>query len=236
MEKRHQILLPGTNQQLNFFLDGRNIKGARLLVLGAASEVIAKMLADKTLETVELIVEDYDSLMNAKLNLEGEEEVRIRLMDFEFTDFNKEEFDYIYAQGSISDSRRNTILKEIKRILKPGGILCAGEIVNLEKEVPSFVKDIYDASDLEPFYVDEVNGWYKQRGFEILSEADLSKTLNDYYFFSNKALKEKLEELETHEKSFYKKLLNRISHESNAYLKLGGDKIIGFKASVMKRI
>ena len=37
------------------------------------------------------------------------------------------------------------------------------------------------------------------------------------------------------EKSFYKKLLSKISHESNAYLKLGADRYIGFKMLILKK-
>jgi len=38
------------------------------------------------------------------------------------------------------------------------------------------------------------------------------------------------------EKKLYKKLLNKISHESNAYLKLGADKYIGLNLLILKNI
>jgi DNA-directed RNA polymerase subunit N (RpoN/RPB10) len=47
-------------------------------------------------------------------------------------------------------------------------------------------------------------------------------------------LKANINNLSGQEKSYYKKLLNKISHESNAYLKLGADKYIGFKMLILK--
>jgi hypothetical protein len=47
-------------------------------------------------------------------------------------------------------------------------------------------------------------------------------------------LKQAIETLTEKEKSYYKKLLNKISHESNAYLKLGADKYIGYKLLILK--
>ena len=48
-------------------------------------------------------------------------------------------------------------------------------------------------------------------------------------------LKNTKEDLPENEKSYYKKLLNQISHESNVYLKLGGDKYLGFYALILQK-
>jgi len=66
------------------------------------------------------------------------------MMEYSNTDFRDSTFDIIYAQASISTVERRKILKEIKRILKPDGIFCAGEVVNLEKEVPLFITNLRD--------------------------------------------------------------------------------------------
>ncbi len=60
-------------------------------------------------------------------------------MDFSITDFNDAVFDIVYAQASISSKMRNKIIKEIKRILKPEGILSVGEITSLKSSPPIFV-------------------------------------------------------------------------------------------------
>jgi len=156
-------------------------------------------------------------------------------MDFEITDFEDSSFDLIYAQASISSLNRNKIIRELKRILRPGGYLCVGEIVSLKNDIPQFVKDIFDSSDLLPTFIGDFEKYYIDRNFEVIARYDLSKTLQDYYSKSASLLKNAKGNLDDKEKSYYKKLLNKISHESNAYLKLGGDKYIGFTAALLKK-
>jgi hypothetical protein len=48
-------------------------------------------------------------------------------------------------------------------------------------------------------------------------------------------LKSSKSDLTQQEKSYYKKLLHKISHESNAYLNLGADKYIGFIALLLQK-
>ena len=83
---------------------------------------MAKELSNHFDTSVELIVEDYDSLMNSKMILESSPRVNVRLMDFEVTDFNDSSFDLVYAQASISLTKRNKIVKEIKRLAKTGWV------------------------------------------------------------------------------------------------------------------
>lgn len=153
MNKYHEIYLPGLNKQLQAFLGEQDVIDKKVLVVGANCAQIAKIIAEQTGGIVNVIVEEYDSLMNTKLDLEGDKKVIAALMDFEVTDFKKEEFDFIYAQASISNSRRNKIVKELKRVLKPDGIFCIGEVVKLEEDVPTFVQNIFESSDLAPFLI-----------------------------------------------------------------------------------
>jgi SAM-dependent methyltransferase len=173
--------------------------------------------------------------MNSKIILEGDETVTIRIMDFDATDFQKEQFDLIYAQGSVSFINRNKIIKEFKRILKPNAYLCLGEITALEKVYPVFIKDIFDNSSLLPIYSDEIEKYYEDRNFEIIYNVDISYTLKDYYLENATRLNQEKDNLTSNEKSYYKKLLNKISHESNVYLKLGGDQYIGFSTLLLRK-
>jgi DNA-directed RNA polymerase subunit N (RpoN/RPB10) len=59
--------------------------------------------------------------------------------------------------------------------------------------------------------------------------------LKNFYESAKQSLKDVINELSDKEKSHYKKLLNKISHESNAYLKLGADRYIGFKMIILKK-
>ena len=118
--------------------------------------------------------------------------------------------------------------------MKNDGLLFVGEIVRLEKHVPQFVQDMFDDSDLDPLFVKEIKDYYKQRNFEVRDMMDYSKTLKDYYSTNLQKLSASLKELSENEKSYYKKLLNQISHQSKAFLKQGADKYIGFYTIIAK--
>ncbi len=229
------ILLPGLEKQSEFLQKNLSTKIESALVIGSASENLAGLISQKYECKVDLIVEDFESLMNAKMFMDERLNVNVSLMNFDLTDFADESFDLVYAQASISLKKRNKIIKEIKRILKPNGFLCVGEIVALKKDVPQFVKDIFDSSNLSPLFIDEVENYYKERNFKIAEQKNLTSTLKEYYNQCSELLKNRKEELTEQEQSFYKKLINKVSHESNAYLKLGGDKFIGFRVLLLKK-
>jgi oligoribonuclease NrnB/cAMP/cGMP phosphodiesterase (DHH superfamily) len=109
------------------------------------------------------------------------------------------------------------------------------EITALTKQYPQFVKDIFESSDILPLNHNECAKYYEERNFSVLYEDDLSSSLKNYYENAANQLKETIETLTEKEKSYYKKLLNKISHESNAYLKLGADKFIGLKMLILKK-
>jgi len=230
-----KIYLPGSEKQLVLLLEQIDVKGMPSLVMGSASEEIAKALSETTGKRVELIVEDLDSMLNSNMGLEKKDDVNVRIMEFDFTDFEKNSFDLVYAQASISSTKRNSIVKEIRRILNAGGYLCVGEIVKLKKDIPPFIQNVFDESDLNPLFVDELNSYYAQRQFSIIYEHELSGKLSEFYKQSIKKLEVTRFGLADNEKSYYKKLLNKISHESNVYLKQGGDKFIGFKMILLKK-
>ncbi len=87
----------------------------------------------------------------------------------------------VYAQGTLSSSSRNKVVKEIKRILKGDGVLCVGEITALSKTYPAFIKDIFDSSDILPLVHKECSLYYEERKFAVLFEQDLSSSLKSFY-------------------------------------------------------
>lgn len=234
MAVKQKIFLPGSGDQLRFLENEITVEGMTAAVFGSGSGTVAKLLQDDTGKQVELIVEDYESYMQAQLELKNMESVKARIMSFSATDFKDDTFDLIYAQGSISGSSRVKILKEIKRILKPGGILCTGEIVKLSKDTPRFIQDVWKNSDLSPLHNDEIEDYFKARNFSLIKSMDLSRTLRDFYSRGADLLKLNLGQMTEQEKSYNKKLINRMSHETNVYLRQGGDKHIGFKVLVVK--
>jgi ubiquinone/menaquinone biosynthesis C-methylase UbiE len=226
--------LPGTDKQFQIFSQRVNYTNKELLIIGSGCEEIAKQVIKKA-ASVFVIVEDQESLIQTRFNLSGEKNITTRLMNFENTDFPSEKFDIIYAQASVSNSKRNKIIKEVVRLLKPAGIFYVGEIVSLSESPPTFVKDIWESSDINPLYKDDLGKFYEKRNFKILYDGNLSYTLKDFYFQSMELLNENKGVLSDEEKKQSKKLINKISHESNVYLKLGGNEHIGFKVLIMTK-
>ncbi len=235
MEKELNVFLPGLDNQVRFARRRLKLEGKRVLTLGSASESIAKLFAKESGEKAELIVEDYNSLINSRLLVGEGKNVSVKLMDFEVTDYDKEEFDVVYTQGGITNPRRNKIVKEIKRILKPEGIFCVGEVVSLQEDLPQFILDIYDSSELDPLLVDNIESYYTERNFEILESKNLSFTLTDYYSKSLFELKKSIVDLSEKEKSYYKKIIKMISHEAKAFLNQGASEYIGFHTLILKK-
>ena len=143
--------------------------------------------------------------------------------------------DIIIFESHIILDENIKIIKEIKRILKPDGILCVGEVVNLKEEIPPFVQDIYDSSDLEPLKSSQIENYYTERNFKLIEQKDLSFTLEEYYTKSLFELKKSIKELAENEKAYYKKLINMISHEAKAYLKEGAKDFVGFYSLILKK-
>lgn len=230
-----QIFLPGGFKQIRILKTKIVLNDKIVLIIGSGSEKIAEKMIESGASSVIMIVNDYDSLINARLNLIKDSKVVVKMMDFDNTDFKAEEFDLVYAQASISLLNRNKIVKEIKRILKPEATLCVGEITALTKDYPPFVKNIFDSSDILPLINDECGAYYKERNFSVVYEEDLSSSLKSFYEHTAQELDDKIYKLTDKEKSYYKKLLNKISHESNAFLKLGADRYVGFKMLILKK-
>ena len=226
----NNILLPGGNKQLEHLLEQNISKGVQSLIIGPNCESIATRLVEY-FTNLYIIADDYNPVMQTRMKLKGEDKIKVNMMDYSHTDFEDGYFDLIYAQASISVTNKKEILKEIKRILSGNGLLCTGEIVSLKEPVPEFVNDIWERSGLEPIASSLIKDYFEGNGFDLLSEKDLSFTLKDFYEKTRYAVSIASKD----EKEQDKKYFSRMKHESNAYLKLGGDKYIGFKSLIMRK-
>ena len=236
MTEDHTIFLPGSGKQFNRLKTNVILKDKDILIIGSNSEKIAQMFLNAEAKAVTIILDEYDSLLKARYLLKDNENISVRLMDFSSTDFNEAMFDVIYAQASISSSYRNKIVKEIKRILKPEGTISVGEITSLKTSVPKFVMDIWESGNIVPLNSDDIKKYYEDRNFEVVDDLDLSDQLKDFYLESKKLLFDNINSLSENEKAYYKKLLKRMNHESNAYLKLGGKDYMGFTSLILRKI
>jgi ubiquinone/menaquinone biosynthesis C-methylase UbiE len=228
--KKISILLPGGIKQFEHLLEQNFPQGTNALIIGPGCESLANALL-KYFSSVHIIANYPYSVMQIRMKLKNDDRIKVKMMDYTQTDFENGYFDLIYAQGSISVTNKKDILKEIKRILTSRGIMCAGEVVSLKEPAPAFVNDIWELSGLEPIASSGIKKFYESKGFEVLSEKDLSPALGDFYektrFAVSKASKD--------EKEQDKKHFSRMKHVSNVYLKLGGDKYIGFKSLIMRK-
>lgn len=236
MKESNKIFLPGGFKQFRILKQKCEIKSKKILVIGESSEKIAEKFIEEEAESVDVIVRDYDSLIQSRLNLEKKEKISIRINDFENTDFQENTFDIVYSQVSISNTNRKNTVREIKRILKPEGIFCITEMTKLQSELPAFVKNIFEQSNINPLLHSEFEEYFISRGFELIYKQDLTSSLTDFYQNIKKELNDFLKSSTENEKALYKKLLNKISHESNAYLKLGANKFIGLNLLILKNI
>ncbi|MCB9211489.1 MAG: hypothetical protein H6609_19155 [Ignavibacteriales bacterium] len=64
MKNQDIILLPGLSQQAKFLLSKINIDDFNILIIGANQEQIAKKFSAKTENKIEIIVEEYESLLS----------------------------------------------------------------------------------------------------------------------------------------------------------------------------
>ncbi len=236
MTEDSTIFLPGSGKQFNHLKANVILKDKDILIIGSNSEKIAQMFLNAYANVVTIILDEYDSLLKARYLLKNNKNISVRLMAFSSTDFNDAMFDVVYAQASISSSYRNKIVKEIKRILKPEGLLCVGEITSLKTSIPKFVTDIWESGNIVPLNSDDLKKYYEERKFEVTDELDLSAHLKDFYLESKKLLFDNINSLSENEKAYYKKLLKRMNHESNAYLKLGGKDYMGFTSLILRKI
>ena len=231
----NNIFLPGTDQQITLLAGHLDLTGMNVLIIGGGSEDIAAKLKEKGAGSVIIIVDDNDSLLTLRLYLGKSTDIKIRMMEYDNTDFLEPNFDLVYAQASVSNKKRNKIIKEVKRILKPEGYFCVGENINLLPDVPEFVKDVWESSNITPLNLENADKYYRGKNFKVYNEFDLSSTLKEFYRTGRNLLEERLSSLTDNEKSYYKKILKQISHESNVYLKLGGDKYMGFRMFILRK-
>ena len=207
-----------------------DISGKNTLIIGSGCKSIAIQLLQNFNE-VFIILNDYNLLMQSRTELKADEKIKCKMMDYANTDFEQDYFDLIYAQSSLSVPERKDIIKEIIRILNKDGIFCTGEIVSLKEPVAVFVRDVWERDGLEPLTSSGIKKYFESKGFEIISEIDLSSTLKDFY----ERLRYKVSKATKEEKEENKKYYATIKHESDVYLKLGGDKYIGFISFILRK-
>ncbi|HED07446.1 MAG TPA: methyltransferase domain-containing protein, partial [Ignavibacteria bacterium] len=150
MDTQSTKYLPGGFDQYLKLSKAIDLNNKKILFIGSGLERLLLKIDLSLFPSVYYIIEDHESLISTRYLLSGIKGINIRMMEFDNTDFSPDEFDVVYVQGSIASDKRNKIVKEVKRILKPGGVFCVGESVKLVTDIPQFVKDMYDNSGIAP--------------------------------------------------------------------------------------
>jgi ubiquinone/menaquinone biosynthesis C-methylase UbiE len=228
------IFLPGTDKQLNFLLDTVDPKDLVVLQAGSQGDKISTKIHQYEPASIHIITDNSSDLMEMRFRLK-EKNIPVKLMDYTNTDFRDNTFDLVYSQGTFSTSARRKIYKEVLRIMKDDGIICSGEIVKMEEKVPRFMQDVWDTSGIAPLSAEKLMQFYEESGLEIIAHKNLSYTLKEFYRSGREMLSGFLQDGSADEKKYYKKIINRISHEANAYLNLGGEKYMQYHTFILKR-
>ena len=79
------IFLPGTDKQIKLLLNQISLTDFTILLIGSGSEEISKHLISSGAVKVTIIVQDQGSLITARFNLSGTNNVSVRLMEFDNT-------------------------------------------------------------------------------------------------------------------------------------------------------
>ncbi|MBI5726739.1 MAG: class I SAM-dependent methyltransferase [Ignavibacteriales bacterium] len=228
MQQEAIILLPGMNEQSNAFLRHHKIKETKMLVMGTAAPHLLKKFLNPFVASIDVIIDNEDLLLTERLSAPKDKKVRIRFMDFVNTDFTDNTFDFVYTQGAASTLQRVKVLHEVKRILKPGGVYCLGELVYIKGDVPVSIRSVWDIAGISPIELEQTEGCYTEAGFTILETTDLSKTLYAMYERYKEVMQNGASKMTEDELQALRHDLIRLKHEAEIFIKMGGDKYTGY--------
>lgn len=228
------IILPGADEQIKILLNHFDVSGKNILIFGHETVRIGKIFSENRAENIFIITEDEQALLRERLFSAGTG-VKIRLMQFAKTDFDSDTIDLVYAQGSISGKDRSAILSEAARVLRSDGIFASGEVVLLKEPVPAFVRNVFKDSGLNVLTPEKLEELYVRKNFILLKKTDLSHTLKDYY----QNVKKLIEQADFKDADIpdmhLMKMINRVKHQANVYLKLGGNKFTGYYLFLLRK-
>ncbi len=224
-----QIVLPGLNEQIQFFMQEYPCDQKKGLIIGSGLRVAEKMFEEAG-ASVETIINDDSLLVTERLFSHS-----VKYMDYFATDFPEASFDFIYAQASISLPERNKIIKECLRILKPDGVFCAGEIIKRDNKTPQSVIDIWEKSGIAPPTLDVVLRTYAAAGFTVANSVDLTPTVVKVYRMYAGIFEDEKSLLTDEDIHYMRKDLKRLRHEVNLFIKMGAKKHMLYSAFLLRK-
>lgn len=226
-------LLPGGEEQFNFLLRNIPVAGKKVLILGTGAEKIAAKFIEEGSESVLIITEDEQLLIQTRMNLTDKEKTKVKYSSYTSIDAAEGSFEIVYAQGTVSINERRKILKDVYRVLAPDGVFAVGEMTSLKGDIPAFLRSVFAANGMEIVSAESLEMFYKGEGYKIKSAKDLSNTLKDYYKNTERVFSRRVSNMTKQDQAEHKDLITKSKHELNVFLKLGGLKYIGFHAFLL---
>lgn len=227
------VLLPGREDQLNFLLRNMPVAGKKVLLIGSGAEKIAMKLAEENCESILILTDNEELLVNTRMIVTGQEKIKVKYSSFAGIDSPDGSFDIVYAQGTISNMDRKKILKEVYRVLGHEGFFVVGEMTSLKGDIPAFLRSVFAANGMEIVSAESLEMFYKGEGFKLKSMKVLDNSLKEYYKDIERVFNRKLSNMTKQEQQENKELITKTKHEINVFLKLGGLKYIGFSAFIL---
>lgn len=239
-------LLPGGAAPARFFINEISLGGdgtffpdlskTTLLILGSGFTMLLPLFEKVGFGSIHAACDDNEEIFGYKANTPKEKQVPVLFVDYASLDHKPESFDFVFCQATLASGYRNKLIKEIKRILKPGGLLITSEVICAKKPAPTFLNDILSGSGQDPLYSDEFESYYTSRKFELLNSADFTDELDEFYITWYKKLENSLKSASSEKRQEIRKEFAGEKHEITTMVKGGALKFLEFKTRILRKL
>ncbi|MDX9758563.1 MAG: methyltransferase domain-containing protein [Bacteroidota bacterium] len=203
---------------------------ASLLLMGCRQGENALALAGCFDGRIVGIEEDSESVFYAKMaaaEMKLAPRVSLQFMAPVATNFRPGQFTVVLLEGVLSSYPPGKVIKEVLRVLAPGGWLLASDSCWLEEDVPTFARDVWESPDHKVLTPPAVRALLEERGVEVLALEDRSDVLDPFYRQFHDTVrgiaKSRFEGMK-HQKA----LVKHYKHEIDVYRKHGGARYMGY--------
>ncbi len=236
MPENKTPFLPGGASPINFFLKKMPHEGKSLLLLGNGFPQLIPFVQNEGFSSIHSASDDTTEVFEYKANTSKNQQFPAMVVDYASLDHKSGEFDFVFCQTTLTKPVKTKLIKEIKRILKPEGILITSEIVCIKKPAPIFLNDIWIKSGQDPHYNDEFEPFYTTRGFNLIESAEFPNDLDEFYIKSYKILETNLKTMSAEKRVQFRKDFVQEKHEIVTMVKSGALKFLNFRTLILQKI